>query len=704
MCEGYNQRIVFKDPLNLYHGPILGPFGAINVSSAVMDTPKSSTSEPRFASSFSIDHHFQHSQGSEAEVSKSSQKGQPVDVAQGSMIHVEEVGHKSPSRHSEIDEDPYDVSDEDDTDLGQQSDGLPMNDLGSVIALQARQVNTESPAGLDVLQEYKPTARVSPLSDTLTAHVYCYFINSASPTLSLFERHPANPGLIFEGNPVPASQQHIWAYTMPIMALEDQTLLHSILAIGSLHIASVRGGSIIASLKHYTFALRRTAKHMSLPTRRNSPATLGATLLLAWYELMNANHQNWTAHLLGARQLVTEIDFVGKERCLEAMRVEQQDIESPTVSQAGNASLKNRLTALDLDLLAVFRGNRVFAKQSGEVFKYSERELKAYETERDLFWWYCKQDSLQSLLSGRKPFLDTEQRCVCLPRAPIGLINATVAEFAAEDVTRKRKVKEANGDFCHPHSSHPQDTTKKSNERLPELPPVMTESVTMHKYHDNEIDRCESDIARWTKSAEHEWECIRAAFYHFKYHVGEDFQSLGPEFSEPIQTPFGPALQYRTYAIAAIWLAFNMGLIVHHRAHPSMAPGALVALGVTATKTAAFANSIGCIAAGIAPDVDRASYVSPGVSAALGESMFALFIAGVQYETKEQRSWTLSRLSSISRLTGSKTGLAFAEGCEFAWTKIGELGKGPLYRDGLSAVTRSSLIPIFALGIIGVEE
>ena len=31
---------------------------------------------------------------------------------------------------------------------------------------------------------------------------------------------------------------------------------------------------------------------------------------------------------------------------------------------------------------------------------YSERDLELYETQRDLFWWYCKQDAYQGILGG----------------------------------------------------------------------------------------------------------------------------------------------------------------------------------------------------------------------------------------------------------------------------------------------------------------
>lgn len=140
----------------------------------------------------------------------------------------------------------------------------------------------------------------------------------------------------------------------------------------------------------------------------------------------------------------------------------------------------------------------------------------------------------------------------------------------------------------------------------------------------------ETDLDALRIEAEEEWQEIRNAFNVIEDHFGDDFQALGPEFSTPIQTPFGFARQYRTYGIAGIWLNYYMALITCHRAHPSMPPAAMIASGVAARHTESFANEIGRIAAGIAPDCSMTAEVSPGVGAALIESTTPMFIAGVQ--------------------------------------------------------------------------
>ena len=187
------------------------------------------------------------------------------------------------------------------------------------------------------------------------------------------------------------------------------------------------------------------------------------------------------------------------------------------------------------------------------------------------------------------------------------------------------------------------------------------------------------DLEALTIEAEEEWQDIRHAFSVLEDNFGDDFQALGPEFSSPIETPFGPALQYRTYAIAGIWMNFYMALIVCHRAHPSMPPAAMVAAGIAARHTSNFANEIGRIVAGIAPDCSLASEVTPGVGAALVESGTAIFVGAVQYQNPAQRVWIINRLRDMARLTGWETALAVRVGLEGVWDRAAKMGTGPPY-------------------------
>lgn len=121
--------------------------------------------------------------------------------------------------------DPYDVSDGDENMADTNDDRirpddlhLLNNDLGVVVALQARQ-DTRSLAVRsitsyidrpDMLSTYVPSPQTSPLQDPMSARIFCHFINVTGPTISMFERHPANPSLIFQGRPIPRSMQHNW--------------------------------------------------------------------------------------------------------------------------------------------------------------------------------------------------------------------------------------------------------------------------------------------------------------------------------------------------------------------------------------------------------------------------------------------------------------------------------------------------------------
>ncbi len=143
----------------------------------------------------------------------------------------------------------------------------------------------------------------------------------------------------------------------------------------------------------------------------------------------------------------------------------------------------------------------------------------------------------------------------------------------------------------------------------------------------------EVDLESSTNDALREWDRIRRAFDTFKSFLGHDFEPLGPEYDRPRETPFGPALSYRTYSIAGIWMNFYMGLIVLYRAHPSMPPVAMIAAGMAAKQTAPYANQIGRIAAGLAEDCAHVTAVSTIVGAVFMESSFPLFVAGVQVRT-----------------------------------------------------------------------
>jgi hypothetical protein len=182
--------------------------------------------------------------------------------------------------------------------------------------------------------------------------------------------------------------------------------------------------------------------------------------------------------------------------------------------------------------------------------------------------------------------------------------------------------------------------------------------------------------------AEAEWERIRTAFDFFATVLGPGFDPLPSDSATPISTPFGPAVQYRTHTIAVFWAFYYAARIILHRIHPSMPPAAMMAAGVSASTTAQYAQTIGKIAAGIYYPQRynlEAGSLNPNLGAALTEVTVPLFFAGVQYTDRAQRGWTVAKLREVSRLTGWQSAAAIASGCEAAWSRTAQLGRGPPY-------------------------
>lgn len=306
------------------------------------------------------------------------------------------------------------------------------SDLGLMLALSAN----KSERGVrslhsflnepNVLSTYHPVYTASPLMDSQTARVFCHFVTATAPTLSLCERHPANPSIMFSGAPVPTSQRSLWTYTLPMLALSHQGLLHAMLALASLHIAKLQQTSPTPSLKHYHFALRRVAKALAKPEKRQEVATLAATLLLGFYEVTTAEHNKWNSHLAGARQLVTDIDFVGlgkrakaykdqmaMNRKIQAYHGAANGYEHPFGGPSPDQDLVLEDDAVDENLVSMIMGSKPSYNQSSRVLEENEvisayvkplssKEMENFETQGDLFWWYCKQDMYQSMVSGNR--------------------------------------------------------------------------------------------------------------------------------------------------------------------------------------------------------------------------------------------------------------------------------------------------------------
>ncbi|KAK4156211.1 transcriptional regulatory protein moc3 [Chaetomidium leptoderma] len=606
---------------------------------------------------------------------------------------------------------------------------LESNDLGIHVARRLAPqhdlygVRIRSFAALaddNMLDTYTPTSASSPLNDAHTAAIFWYFVNVTGQSMSLYERHPFDPTPMFQGHPVPKQRQHIWTYTFPIMAFNHPALMQAMLALGSLQMSKLQGSPPTAAMKHYHLSLRRLAKNYQSPHRRTQPATLAATLLLGFYEIWNSDHDKWCKHTWGARAVIRDIPFGRLTRDVLAYKHRRRELQlrghqCSDVCFASHGDLSVDSISPDTDLIFQFTGQKVdygtgrghvVGDSSSRQSRLTERDVETYEQLRDLYWWFCKMDVYQSILGGTRLLMEYPQWTQCAPRGPFGKMDAIygtfdfsilllgrLANFASRDLARKRRARKpppgGPGQGPGPGQAGPPGGPGLGRgQSPPSFPGLMPASgrVTVPRGFSPPRESSpasdsaeEMDFDTSTANALREWDEIRQAFEVFHARLGPDFEPMGPDFAPPEMTPFGPALVYRTYSIAGIWMNYYMGLIVLHRAHPSMPPVAVIAAGMAAQQTGRWANEIARIAAGLHEDTTHVSAVSTLVGAAFIESCFPLFVAGVQYQDLHQRHWAIRRLRDVARLTGWQSARQIADGCETGWNKAAELGRGPPY-------------------------
>ncbi|OJD27756.1 white-opaque regulator 1 [Blastomyces percursus] len=623
------------------------------------------------------------------------------------------------------------------------------------------------------LMSYIPSPFASPLMDPEVTRIFCHFITAVAPVLSIFERHPVNPTVILSASAIPPSQQSLWTYTVPTLALRNQGLLHAILALSSHHIAKAQGLSLMASFRHYHYAIRRVSKAVKLPSRRKQTATLAATLLLGFYEVMSAEHSKWNSHVAGASHLIQESDLGRTTRDIRSMRARAKQ-EHMRLTQSmpwlgmgtsyfgirfENDLFADKEADINDDFISTIMGRPMSYNNFGDVEginpatpserNLTEGDIEEYRIRSDLYWFYYKQDVYQSMISGNQLLLSYNRWGACPPRAGIGkldavygsndhliLLLARTTDFVARDRARKIQVTKQNSGRWRPPPGffppgmgrggppgpqqgqgagappppgppqgppgppgHPSDTASSSNNRensppmygmVPNTGPVRLPSgfaETSHRSPSPKSDNESDDLETQTRKAEVEWKEIVAAYDAFEKALGPGFAPLPADSAPPIATPFGPALQYRTHTIACIWAIFYTGRIILERGQPGMPPEAMVAAGICALCTGQLANSIGRIVAGIYYpqqfDGETANLI-PSLSAVLIELLIPLFYAGVQYTDPAQRGWTVAKLRNIARLTGGGSATAVASGCETAWTKAFEAGRGPPYQRTMS--------------------
>ncbi|KAJ5172800.1 hypothetical protein N7492_005393 [Penicillium capsulatum] len=493
-CEGYAQRVVFKNPLGLLGGfpprihdpyaqqnaraPSLNEYGVLPaqemaaaaqypmlaprpMDSASMGYQSSLSEDPQSAGISQFQYPAPLAQGPSnlwpgqayAQAPQGTFANQFEDEALDEELYQQTFPHKDvpfnypgPSElphqlvtpgdiislpHSQVfyqdneAEDYYDVDSDEEMPEQVQAEGF--NQLTLIMASANRndgrlRTFTSYLNEPNILATYQPTMGSSPLNNPKTARIFAHFIHSTGPSLSIFERHQTDASVVL-GVSVPPSQQGLWTYTLPLKALENRALLQAILAVSSLHIAYLQQASTTVSLKHYHYALKRIGHAVGLPLRRKQIGTLAATQLLAYYEVIAADHTKWNSHLAGAAQLIKEIDFASNIRDLrvqrrrineQRMNMEWADPSMSFYMFGSDASeddpFAEKESTIDEELISVIMGRAVNFDEFGYVEEghtptpkhFSRKDIENFRTQCDLYWWFSKQDLFHSLVSGEK--------------------------------------------------------------------------------------------------------------------------------------------------------------------------------------------------------------------------------------------------------------------------------------------------------------
>jgi hypothetical protein len=275
------------------------------------------------------------------------------------------------------------------------------------------------------------------------------------------------------------------------------------LAMSSIHIAKLQNASVTPSWKHYSYAMKRLRRALSNPKKRLQISTLATSLLLAFYEVMTAEHVKWSTHLVGSAQLLDELDFrflTQVARKLKAVQAGRYPYQNPGMlidKEEVEKSAKETAMMPDARLVSTIIGKEVNYDDFGRVFEEGIKpegknkneadnsDLRTYETLQDLYWWYSRQDMLQSIISGNplmSVLLKPVQRSImltdsrrdyrkwsdCPPRAPLGRIDTLIgthdhlilligriADFISRDRERKIAQVEANGGQWRPTPGMP---------------------------------------------------------------------------------------------------------------------------------------------------------------------------------------------------------------------------------------------------------
>lgn len=198
-------------------------------------------------------------------------------------------------------------------------------------------------------------------------------------------------------------------------ALRHQGLLHAMLALASLHIARLQEASVTPSMQHYAWSLKRIHKAVGNPASRLKLTTIAASMLLGFYEVTSADHMKWNMHLAGSRQLFVETDFASMTSEVQRMKMNRavsqsrrkEHMQYSPEEPSSRDDLLDQIPDIDERIISLFLGREVRYGDHGRIESHyagipTPLDLSKFEILKDLYWWYCKQDVYQSIVSGNK--------------------------------------------------------------------------------------------------------------------------------------------------------------------------------------------------------------------------------------------------------------------------------------------------------------
>ncbi|KAI5366561.1 putative zn(2)-C6 fungal-type DNA-binding domain, fungal transcription factor [Septoria linicola] len=669
-----------------------------------------------------------------------------------------------------LDDDYYDVESEEsdeeqdvDTSLSQSRSHRRQRMLGKVLdgkqisirGLHMRRYDTFIYEG--ILDTYRVEYVASPLKNPATARVFAHFISATGPSLSVFERAPISSSVLFNEGTVPISQQGLWTYTLPMAALHHQGLLHAMLALASLHIARLQGASTTPSMQHYAWALRRIHAAVSNPKSRLKVTTIAASMLLGFYEIMTADHMKWNMHLAGAKQLFVETDFVKMTSEFRRLKFERAARLQCQPGRKRRHSSEEPFSQADMLDQMPEVDDRVVSQMVGKEVRYDglghiettnfslppALDLGKFEILKDLYWWYCKQDVIQSIVSGNPLLMDFSRWANCPPRAPLGrgdavygsfdhlvLLLGRIADFSSRDRKRKLKQMEMNGGQWRPAAGmniprppqaqaqpppspaapiNPNHGFPMPGSFIPPpgasmgAPPTMPDfygmapppkaniqmpssysafpQQTPHTPHSaTKPDFPSPDTPATIQDALQEHTSIRQALDTFERSLS------GVHAFQPLESDSYHSTD-TAFGSAYFYRTYDIGCLwaLYHMAV------------IIAIRAHPHMPPAAHMAAGVAAQETKHHAIeigrivagivpgpenqalNPSLGAALCESCMPSFFAAVQYQDPRQRYETVTRIFSIARRTGWGSAELIANGCETAWVKAAAAGRGPPY-------------------------